>query len=138
MEDHVAERGISIMTVRVPPAGTQIDLDISIARGAFSELHYGSAEIGPAFQIAKTWMKNPHRLTFVCLKLIAEQSLMMPDALQQTFLGRFGILVQNQDEAGLDAPACVETVLDGQHLANGFEPSQVQSQAINAGSAPTA
>ncbi len=69
------------MTVRVPPSGTQIHLDISLARGAFSELHYGGAEIWPAFQIAKTWMKNPYRLPVECFELIAEYPLMVPDTL---------------------------------------------------------
>src|SRR5947209_8711336 len=40
----------------------------------------------------------------------------MPDALKKMFGRRFGVLVQNQNEAGLDAPAGVETVLEGQHL----------------------
>ena len=71
VEDDIAKRGIGIVPVGAPPAGAQIDFNIALARGAFGELHDGTAEIGPALKIAKARMEYPHWLVVGGLELIA-------------------------------------------------------------------
>jgi hypothetical protein len=67
----------------------QVDFDITAARPFIADLEDRLAEIRTGFVIPKTGVKNLHGLPVQGPQLIALQSLMLPDLLQDAF-GRGG------------------------------------------------
>jgi len=83
MQDDFAERGIDIMAMGSPTAGTKVHLHVAGLRRFVTKLKDRLAKIRPSLQIVKTGMKNFYRLTVQRLKLVSKQPLMQPDCLQQ-------------------------------------------------------
>ena len=81
MQHHVLKRGIAIMAVRMPAAGTQINLHVARANGSVANSHHGAAEIRAGLIIFETRMKDSHHLAVQSLELIAQQPLLLPDRL---------------------------------------------------------
>src|SRR5881394_3824643 len=73
---------IAVVAVAVPAGGMQINLDITTARRAGTELNDGIAEIRPGFMVPKARMKNPDWISVQGFQSIALQTLVSPDLLQ--------------------------------------------------------
>jgi hypothetical protein len=71
VQNDVLKGRVTIVAVSPPAAGAQIHFNVARARGVISKLHHGTAEIGPAFEIMESGMKNPHRDAVQSLELIA-------------------------------------------------------------------
>ncbi len=132
MQDDVLEGGIAVMAVGVPAAGTEVHFHIARPRRVVAELHDRSMEIGAALHAAKAGMKDSDRLVVQGLELIAEQSLVLPDGLQQAFGRRVPVVPQDRDDAGAHAPLGIKAGQDRRHLAFAFALKRVQCQALEA------
>jgi len=81
------------MAVGVPAAGTEVHLHVAGPRWSVADLHNRAAKIRPAFNAAKTGMKDMDRFTVQGLELFTEHSLVLPDGLQEPFGRRVLVLV---------------------------------------------
>jgi hypothetical protein len=88
VQNYLLESRIAVMAMGSPAVGAQIHLNIAGERGVITELHHGSSEIRPTFEIMKPRMKNTHRDAVQGLKLIPKQSLVLPNRLEQTLWWR--------------------------------------------------
>jgi hypothetical protein len=82
VQNYFVESRVAIMPMRPPAAGAQIHLNITGAGHILSELHHSTAEIRSAFEIVEPGMKNPYRDAVQGVKLIAKQSLVLPNGLE--------------------------------------------------------
>ena len=73
---------ITVVAVRPPAAGAKIHFHIAGAWRVVADLHHGTAKIRPAFDTAKTRMKQAHALTVQGRQLFAPQALVLPDGLE--------------------------------------------------------
>jgi hypothetical protein len=85
VQNHVVERRVAVVRMGVPAAGSQIDLDIAGLGRFISELNYRPAKIRASFGVPKTRMQYPDGQAIRPAKLFAQQSLMLPDGLEQVF-----------------------------------------------------
>jgi hypothetical protein len=85
MQNHAAERGISIMAVAAPTAGAQVDLDISRFWIVVADLDQRLTEIRSTLNAVEPGMKNANRAAIDGPQFIAEKALMKPDGLEQPF-----------------------------------------------------
>ena len=85
MEDDVRIGRVAIVTMAAPSGRVQIDFHVTNARRIVRELQDGVAEIRTGFVVPKTGVKNPDRLSVQSFQLVALQTLMLPDLLQQPF-----------------------------------------------------
>ena len=105
------------MTVRAPPVCVKVYFNIASAWWSVAELDDGTAKIRAAFATDKSGVKYSHGLAVQGFQLLPEQSLMLPDGLEQ-FLRRQGFaFAQNADAAALQPPPRVKTVWIARHLA---------------------
>ena len=88
MEHHIAERGILVVPVSTPAAGSQVHFHVADHGCGFAELQNGAAEIRPALDVGKTRVKHANALAVQGLKLVAAQPLLLPDGLEQSFRRR--------------------------------------------------
>jgi hypothetical protein len=112
VQQDVFKSGVAVMAVTAPAAGLQVHLDIALSRRFVTELQNRSAEIRPAFQIMEAGMKNPDRLTVQGFQLIAQNTLVLPNSLEQALGRSLSVLAQDQDQTGLDTPLRVKVVRD--------------------------
>jgi hypothetical protein len=129
MQDDLLESGVSIMAVRAPAARAKVHFHIPGRRQRIPDLDYRPAKIGSSFDAAKTRVKDSDRLAVKGLELIAEQSLVLPDALEQKFGRRVLVVVKDTHGAGAHAPLGVKAVQDRSHVAVAFALLRLQSQA---------
>jgi hypothetical protein len=96
------------MAVSAPAAGSQIHFHIATARRVLANLNHCIAKIRTALKIVKPRMKHAQRLTIQGLKLIASNSLVKPNRLEQAFRRGIKILAQKWRHATTDAPLGVK------------------------------
>src|SRR5207249_926089 len=105
----VLEGGVAVVPVRAPTAGTDVHFNITGAWGRIANLDDCPAKIRTAFKAAKPRMKDYDRLAVQGLELIAQQALVLPDALQQRFGRRSLVFVKDGYGAGAHAPLGIKT-----------------------------
>ncbi len=74
---------VSVVAMRVPKVGGQINFDIAMAGQSISELDNSTPEVWPRFMIPEARVQNSHGLAIGRLEFIAPEPLMMPDELKQ-------------------------------------------------------
>jgi hypothetical protein len=104
MQHYVPECWIFIMPVRPPAGRPQIHFDITGLDRTITNLNHRAPEIWTAFDTVKTRMKHTYGLAVQCSELIAQQPLMLPDRLQQSFGRRIHILAQERPDAAAHTP----------------------------------
>jgi hypothetical protein len=87
MQNDVRESRVVVVMVRLPIRPGQIDFDVARADFLPANLHHRAAKVRSGFVIPKTGMQDAHWTAIDGLQLIASQSLMVPDRLQEA-LGR--------------------------------------------------
>ena len=92
------------MAVSAPAGGTEVYLDVAGLRRRLAELHDRAAEIRAALHAAETGMKDMDRLALQGSELLAEQSLVLPDGLQESFGRGVPVLAQDRNDAAAHAP----------------------------------
>jgi len=115
MQEYLSERGIAIVTMSSPTARAQVHFDVTGMRAILPELHHGPAKIRPAFNIVKSRVKNTNGHSVQSLKLIAKQSLVLPNRLEQPLGRRDSVLMQERHHAALHAPLSVKIIEHSQH-----------------------
>src|SRR5579872_5999859 len=98
VQHDILKSGIDIMTMRAPTAGMEVDLDVAGARGFGANPDHGPAKIRASLVIFETRMKNSHDMSVQGLELVAQQTLLLPDSLEQ-FFGRRRFMVFLQSTA---------------------------------------
>src|SRR4029453_8947344 len=83
LENDVFEIAIAIMPVGVPAARSQVDFDVTGPGLLLAKLDYSAAKIRSAFNVAKAGVQHADGLAIGGAELFAQQSLMLPDRLQQ-------------------------------------------------------
>jgi hypothetical protein len=115
VQDHVLKRRVSIVSMSVPPVGSEIDLDVPGAGRFSANLQNGASKIGSAFVTPKPRMQHLHRLALRRDKFIAQNTLMEPNKLEQPFGRRCRILSKERGESASLAPLDVKIDLRKQH-----------------------
>jgi hypothetical protein len=129
MENDIREGGIAVVRMGVPAAGAQVDLDIARSGRFFSNLHDGASKIRAALDAFEAGMKNSQGLAVQGSKLIANETLVLPDGLEQPFGRRIVVLTQEGRNAAANTPLGIKTVWDWEHLVIAFAPSGLHCQA---------
>ncbi len=130
MQDDVLEGGITVVAVGAPTAGSEVNLDVAGLGRLIAYLHNSATEIRTALDTAKTRMKDADRLAVQGCELIAEQSLVLPDRLQEAFGRGVPVLVEGGNHAGAHTPLGIKAGQDRRHLAIAFALIRRQSQAL--------
>jgi hypothetical protein len=86
----MAVGGVLVVTVGLPVRGQQIDFDIAGQGRIVGKLKNSLAEIRARLAVAKAWMKNAHRSAVQRQQLIAPETLVLPDGVQEAFGWRVG------------------------------------------------
>ena len=128
MENDIGERGILVMLMRAPTVGKDVHFHVADPRRLRPELNDCSSEIRPTFAIQKTGMKHTHCFSVQRFQLIADNTLMSPDRLEQPLGRRVAFLPQNGDRAALQAQLRVGIAQGRKHLAIAFARTLAQSQ----------
>jgi len=118
------------MFVGLPALGANVNFHVAGARRLRAELQDRPMKIGTGFGVSKTGMKHRERLAVQCPQLVAPQALVLPDGLQQPLRRGRVAVAQPRRQAGLRAPAGIETVRELEHLAIAFARAGAQSQAF--------
>ncbi|HTA95553.1 MAG TPA: hypothetical protein VK769_05455, partial [Verrucomicrobiae bacterium] len=108
VEDDILEIFIFVMAMGMPAGGTQINFHIAGTRRHVINLQDCVAKIRPAFDTDKSRMKHADRFPVGSFKLVAPQSLMLPDGLEQTLGWRTVFVVQHIGCGELRPPGGVE------------------------------
>ena len=98
VENDIFEIWISVVAVRVPAAGAQINFHVAGARRVIADLQNGAAKIRPALGAGKAGMKNADDSPVGGFERVALEALMLPDGLQQAF-GRRTVSSRNTSPA---------------------------------------
>jgi hypothetical protein len=85
VQAHLLKVGISIVTVSAPASGREIQLNVTSRRRIRSYLEDSIAKVRSRAMIPKSGMKDAQRSPIGEPQFVATKTLMMPDALQQTF-----------------------------------------------------
>jgi hypothetical protein len=115
MEQDVLKRGIAVVTMGAPAAGTQVNLHIAGTRRGVADLNHRAAKIRPAFDADKTGVQNADGSAIGSLKPVALQPLVAPDGLEQAFRRRIIFVVQNLCQAKARAPVGVKIFSGRRH-----------------------
>jgi hypothetical protein len=91
-----------------PGGGTQINFHVAGTWRRVVNLQNRVAKIRPAFDAGKSGMKHADRFSVGGFKLVAPQSLMLPDCLKQTFGWRGVFVAQCIGRGELRPPGGVE------------------------------
>jgi hypothetical protein len=82
MKYNILKRGISIVPVRAPAAGSNVHFHIAGSGCAVAKLNDGTTKVRPALDASKTGMKNLDFATIDGLQLLAQEPLVLPNGLQ--------------------------------------------------------
>ncbi len=130
VQDDILKGGIAVMAVRAPTAGTEVDFNVAGACGFGADSHHGTVEIRASFIIFETRMKNSNRMTVQRDELVAQDTLLLPDSLEQLFRRRRSMVFpQGTDWNPASAPD-LEIGRKLGHLGSAFERAALQSQAF--------
>jgi hypothetical protein len=103
VENDIFEGRISIVGVRVPTAGPNVDFHVAGFGRTVAKLNDSAAKVGSAFYAPKTGMQHSEGLTIASLQVVAEQPLVLPNGLEQVFGRGLDVLAQNRHRAALRA-----------------------------------
>ena len=129
VQNNILERGIAIMSVRTPTGRSKIDFHIAGLRIRVADLDHGTLEIRTTFAAEKSRMQNSDGTSIGHSEFVPQQTLMLPDRLQQAFRRDFVVFVKEQGRAIVQPPLRVEIVWNWKHLAAFFAGWLGQSQA---------
>jgi hypothetical protein len=79
VKHHVLKIFISVVSVRAPAAGLQINFHVAGNRLFIFKLQNRAAKIRPAFDADEAGMKNADGFSIGRFELVAAQALMLPD-----------------------------------------------------------
>ena len=108
VQDDILKRGIPVVAVGAPTAGPEVNFHVTRTRRIVADLHERIAKIRPALDVGKTGMKHADAPPVQCHKLVAPQSLMLPDDLQQALRGRVRVVAQEGRDTAPDPPLRVK------------------------------
>ena len=108
VQDDVFEVRIAVVTVRPPVAGPQVNLHVAGARRIVADLNDRAAEIRPAFDTGETGVQNADGPAVRGFELVAPQTLVPPDGLEQTLVRRIMPVAQQARGAQTRAPGGVK------------------------------
>ncbi len=87
VQNDVLEMFVPVMAMRPPAAGTQVNFHVTRTRRFVTDLQNGAGEIRPAFDADKSGMKDADGSSIGGFELVAAETLVLPDGLEQA-LGR--------------------------------------------------
>jgi hypothetical protein len=85
MQQDMAIGGVLVVAVGLPMNGQEIDFDIAGRGRVIGKLEHGLAEVRTGLAVAKAGMKNAHGSAVQRQQLIAPETLMLPDGVEEAF-----------------------------------------------------
>jgi len=108
MQNDIAKSWIAVVPVRPPASDADVHFHIAGAWSGIADLDERVPKIRTAFHIGETGMKQTKTLAVQSLQLIAAQTLVLPDGLEQTLGRRIAVVAQNRCRPAARAPLGVE------------------------------
>jgi hypothetical protein len=116
MQDDARKFRVVLVMMRLPILREQINLDIARLRFVRAKLQNGPAKIRTGAVIPKAGMKHSHLLAIDGAEILAPETLVMPDTLQEAFGRMRGIaFAQERPCLLLRAPLCVKVRPESGH-----------------------
>lgn len=115
VQPHFREGGITVVAVRVPSVRVKVQLDVGAERSVAGYLDHGIAEVRSRAMIPKAWMKNAQSAPVGKSEVFAAKSLVMPDALEQTFGRQSATVLKHHEGTAASPPCCIKALARGRH-----------------------
>jgi hypothetical protein len=91
VQNHALKRGVLLVMMRLPILWNHVNFDVARARFLLAKLNDGPPKIRTSLVIPETRMKDAQRLAIGGAEFVAEETLVVPDVLQQAFRWMKGI-----------------------------------------------
>ena len=101
---------VAVVPMRTPSAGGQVNFDVSGARRLTLELKDRAAEVRPSLAIQEARMQDLNLSPLLSGQPVTQQTLVVPDQLEQPFRRRLVVLVERLQHAAAQPPLRVEVL----------------------------